>query len=102
MAQVPRRSEAHRPRRTRPIRESRSTSRVIPLGVSRTRSDSSVNLRTSSWNFPLGLSVKYPINDKFYVTSNTGYLRRTYSDASLALVKITEVVARAIDGAETA
>jgi len=55
-----------------------------------TRSDSAVNLRTSSWNFPLGLNVKYPINDKFYVTSNTGYLRRTYSDASLALVNYSD------------
>ena len=27
-----------------------------------TRSDSAVNLRTSSWNYPVGLNIKYPIN----------------------------------------
>jgi hypothetical protein len=43
-----------------------------------TRSDSAVNLRTSSWNIPLNLSLKYPLNEKFYVTSDTNYLRRTY------------------------
>lgn len=46
-----------------------------------TRSDSAVNLRTSSWNFPVALNVKYPINEKFYTTSNTGYVRRTFSDS---------------------
>ena len=46
-----------------------------------TRSDSAVNLRTSSWNFPVGLNIKYPINEKFYTTSDTGYLRRTYSQS---------------------
>lgn len=46
------------------------------------RADSAVNLRTQTWNFPLGLNVKYPINDKFYVTSSTGYLKRSYSDSS--------------------
>jgi hypothetical protein len=44
--------------------------------------DSAVNLRTQTWNFPLGLNVKYPINDKFYVTSTSGYLKRSYTDTS--------------------
>ncbi len=54
-----------------------------------TRSDSAVNLRTSSWNFPIGLNLKYPINDNFYATSSTGYLRRTYSE-SQSLVNYTD------------
>ena len=54
-----------------------------------TRSDSAVNLRTSSWNFPVGLNVKYPINEKFYTTSDTGYLSRTYS-ASQHLVNYSD------------
>ncbi len=53
------------------------------------RSDSAVNLRTSSWNIPLGLSIKYPINDKFYVTSATGYLERRYVD-NAALANYTD------------
>lgn len=44
------------------------------------KADSAVNLRTQSWNIPVGLNLKYPVNDKFYLTSQTGYLRRTFSD----------------------
>ncbi|WP_438483497.1 outer membrane beta-barrel protein [Oleiharenicola lentus] len=47
------------------------------------RADSVLNTRTSSWNFPLGLNVKYPINDKLYVTSSTTYLRREYIDVAV-------------------
>ena len=54
-----------------------------------TRSDSAVNLRTSSWNFPLGLSLKYPINDKLYVTSSTTYLQRRYSSTN-SLTNLTD------------
>jgi hypothetical protein len=54
-----------------------------------TRSDSAVNLRTSSWNFPLGLNIKYPINDKFYVTSSTTYLQRRYSSTTV-LTNLTD------------
>jgi hypothetical protein len=55
-----------------------------------TRSDSAVNLRTSSWNVPAEFSFKYPINEKLYVTSATSYLRRTYSDSAAALVDYTD------------
>ncbi len=44
------------------------------------RSDSAVNLRTNSWNFPIGLNLKYPVNDHYYFTSTTSYLRRRYVD----------------------
>jgi hypothetical protein len=70
--------------------EGRTTGAFTLQAYRETRSDSAVNLRTSSWNFPLGLSVKYPINDKFYVTSGTGYLRRTYSDDGTALVNYSD------------
>lgn len=58
----------------------RTTASLKLSAYRETRSDSAVNLRTSSWNLPVSLSIKYPINEKFYVTSDTGYLRRTYSD----------------------
>lgn len=70
--------------------EGRTTGSFTLRAFRETRSDSAVNLRTSSWNFPLGLNIKYPINEKFYVTSATGYLRRTYSDDGLALVNYTD------------
>lgn len=53
------------------------------------RSDSAVNVRTNSWNFPLGLNLKYPINDKLYVTSDTSYLRRRYTE-NTALANLTD------------
>lgn len=46
------------------------------------KADSAVNLRTSSWNFPIGLSIKYPINDKFYVTSQSNFLSRRFVNSS--------------------
>ncbi len=49
------------------------------------RSDSAINLRTNSWNVPVEFSLRYPINEKLYVTSTTGYLRRTYSDSQVLL-----------------
>lgn len=55
------------------------------------RADSAVNLRTESWNFPIGLNVKYPINDRFYVTSGTGYLQRSYADTSSGLLTYTDI-----------
>lgn len=44
------------------------------------RADSAVNLRTETWNFPIGLNLKYPINDNFYLAAQTNYLRRSYAD----------------------
>lgn len=51
-----------------------------------TRSDNAVNLRTDSWNFPVSLSLKYPVNEKLNLSSTTGYLRRTYNESNLGLV----------------
>lgn len=47
------------------------------------RSDSAVNLRTLSWNFPVALSLKYPVSEKFYVKSATGYSHRRYNENSI-------------------
>jgi hypothetical protein len=60
----------------------RTTGAITVNAYRSSRADSAVNLRTQTWNFPLGLNVKYPVNDKFYVTSTTGYLKRSYSDGS--------------------
>ena len=70
--------------------EGRTTGAFTLQAYRETRSDSAVNLRTSSWNFPLGLNLKYPINDKLYMTSTSGYLRRTYKDEGLALVNYSD------------
>jgi hypothetical protein len=61
----------------------RTTGAITINAYRESRSDSAVNLRTNTWNFPLGLNVKYPINDKLYATSSTGYLKRSYSDTTV-------------------
>jgi hypothetical protein len=75
----------------------RTTGRLtgnLTLAATRaSRADSAINLRTSSWSYPIDLKLKYPINEKFYVTSDTGYLHRRYdSDVTVAgvLKNLTE------------
>jgi hypothetical protein len=61
----------------------RTTGAFTVSAFRESRSDSAVNLRTNSWNFPVGLSLKYPVNDKYYFTSQTSYLRRRYADSTV-------------------
>lgn len=68
----------------------RTTGAITINAYRESRSDSAVNLRTNTWNFPLGLNLKYPINDKLYVTSSTGYLKRSYNDTTV-LTNYTDV-----------
>lgn len=56
----------------------RTTGQITVNAYRSSRADSAVNLRTTSWNFPLGLSLKYPVNDHLYLTSQTGYLSRRF------------------------
>lgn len=60
------------------------------LGATRaSRAETALNLRTSSWTFPIDLNLKYPISEKLYLTSTTSYLRRNYED-SVILSNIAE------------
>jgi hypothetical protein len=61
----------------------RTTGALTVSAYRESRSDSAVNLRTNSWNFPVGLSLKYPVNDKYYFTSETSYLSRSYVDSTV-------------------
>ncbi|MBL9215510.1 MAG: outer membrane beta-barrel protein [Opitutaceae bacterium] len=56
----------------------RTTGDINVRAYRESRSDSAVNLRTDSWNFPVDLNLRYPVNDKMYLTSATGYVRRDY------------------------
>ncbi len=60
--------------------EGRATGSFSANYYRESRSDSSVNLRTNSWNLPLDLKIRYPFSDRFYGTSETGYVRRNYND----------------------
>ena len=44
------------------------------------RADGAVNQRTTSWSYPLGLNIKYPINDHLYTTFASSYIHRRYED----------------------
>jgi hypothetical protein len=69
----------------------RMTGNLILSATHSTQADSAINIRTSTWDYPVDLNLRYPINDKFYVTSDTGYLHRTYADATtLGLSDLTE------------
>jgi opacity protein-like surface antigen len=67
----------------------RTTGAITLNAYRESRADSVLNQRTNSWNYPLGLNLKYPINDKFNVTSTTTYLRRQYVDTNV-LSNITD------------
>jgi len=49
------------------------------------QADSAVNLHTSSWNIPVTLNLRYPINEKFYATSQTTWQRRQFEDRNAGL-----------------
>lgn len=67
----------------------RTTGTLTVNAYRETRSDAAVNLRTTTWNLPIDLNLRYPVNDHLYVTSTTGYLKRSYDDSS-GLVDYTD------------
>lgn len=74
----------------------RTTGSLSVSAYRESRSDSAVNVRTNSWNAPVSLTLKYPINDKFSVSAATGFLSRNYTD-NTALTDYTEF-SEALDG----
>jgi hypothetical protein len=72
----------------------RTTGALTISAYKESRSDSSVNIRTSSWNLPIGLNLKYPVNDRYYLTSQTSYLGRKYveNDALANYADVTQSV----------
>ena len=66
--------------------EGRTTGSFTARYFRESRSDSSVNIRTNSWNLPLDLKLRYPFSDRFYGTSETGYVSRTYNDSNPLLL----------------
>ena len=58
----------------------RATGSFTANAYRESRSDGAINLFTNSWNFPLDLKIRYPFSERFYGASETGYLRRSYSD----------------------
>lgn len=69
----------------------RTTGALTISAFRSSRADAAVNLRTQTWNFPIGLNVKYPVNDKFYLTSNTSYLQRSYVAENAGLLDYMDI-----------
>ncbi|HEY4300433.1 MAG TPA: outer membrane beta-barrel protein [Candidatus Didemnitutus sp.] len=61
------------------------------------QADSAINLRTSSWNYPLELTLRYPINEKFYATSDTAAQNRQFEDHDIGVVDYLDF-AEGLDG----
>lgn len=60
------------------------TTGTFSLAAERTnKADSAVNLRTTSWEFPARLYLKYPVNRRLHLTSDSGFMRRTFQDNDL-------------------
>ncbi len=50
-----------------------------------------------SWNFPVSLNLRYPLNDKFYATSASSFEARRYEDTTTGLSNYSDF-AEGIDG----
>lgn len=61
------------------------------------QADTAVNLRTSSWNFPVGLNLRYPLNEKFYATSQSSFVKRDFVDNNTGLQNYRDF-SEAVDG----
>lgn len=69
--------------------EGRTTGSFKLAAYRESRADSAVNLRTNPWNYPVSLTLRYPLSQKFYITSDTGYLHRSYGNVQ-GLVDYTD------------
>ncbi len=60
------------------------TTGSLTLAASReSRADASVNLRSTSWNIPIGLNFKYPIVSAYTLAGSFGYSSRRYLDETV-------------------
>lgn len=60
------------------------TTGSLTLSASReSRADASVNVRSTSWNIPVGLSFKYPISGVYTMSGGFGYSSRRYLDEAV-------------------
>jgi hypothetical protein len=57
------------------------TTGALTLSAAReSRADASVNVRSTSWNIPIGLNFKYPIFGPYTMAGSFGYSSRKYLD----------------------
>ncbi len=61
----------------------RTTGSLTFSAARESRADASVNLRSSSWNIPVGLNFKYPIAGTYTLAGSFGYSSRRYVDETV-------------------
>ncbi len=58
----------------------RTTGSLTFSGSKESRADAAVNVRSTSWNIPIGLNFKYPISGTYTLAGSLGYSSRRYLD----------------------
>ncbi len=61
----------------------RTTGSLTLSAARESRADASVNLRSTSWNIPVGLNFKYPIAGTYTLSGSFGYSSRRYIDETV-------------------
>ncbi|MSU48330.1 MAG: hypothetical protein EXS37_04430 [Opitutus sp.] len=61
----------------------RTTGSLTFSAARESRADAAVNLRSTSWNIPVGLNFKYPISGTYTLTGSFGYSSRRYLDETV-------------------
>lgn len=65
-------------------KQSGRTTGALTLSAAReSRADAAVNLRSTSWNIPIGLHFKYPIVGTYTLAGSLGYSSRRYLDETV-------------------
>ncbi len=65
-------------------KQSGRTTGSLTLSASKeSRADASVNLRSTSWNIPVGLNFKYPIVSVYTLAGSLGYSSRRYLEETV-------------------
>lgn len=58
--------------------DGRLTGSLTAAAQRQSESDDAANIRASSWHYTAGLGLRYPINDRYYVTSTSDVSTRDY------------------------
>ncbi|MBI5694112.1 MAG: hypothetical protein HZC55_28890, partial [Verrucomicrobia bacterium] len=61
----------------------RTTGSLVLSAARESRADAEVNLRSTSWNVPVGLSVKYPLAGAYTLAGSFGYSSRRFLDEAV-------------------
>ncbi|MEY2880844.1 MAG: hypothetical protein RLZZ15_3224 [Verrucomicrobiota bacterium] len=61
----------------------RTTGSLTVNATRESRADAAVNLRTTSWNYAVGLNFKYPIVERYTLAGSFNYAAHKYADTSV-------------------